>query len=94
MIKDHPYHPKHCFCQVPLEDLKKWAIKRYKEDYSTLELLKQTNDPHEQEVICIVCLLDVDDKTLLNMMGDVNLPEHHILHCRDNVRAMVESFKK
>ena len=94
MTKDHPYHPKHCFCQVPQEDLKKWVIKRYKEGYSTLELLKQANDPHEQEIICIVCLLDVDDKTLLNMMGDVNLPEHHILHCRDNVRVIVENFKK
>jgi len=43
----------------------------------------------EREIISIVALLDVDDKTLCKMMGDVNLPEHHIIHCRENVKKIV-----
>ncbi|WP_461481223.1 hypothetical protein [Porticoccus sp.] len=86
---DHILHPSHCFCQVPDEDLRPWVVKRYVEGCSTLELLNSTDDPYHKELISIVALLDVDDETLLEMMGNVHLPQHHILHCRDNVRRIL-----
>ncbi len=88
---DHPpfRHPTHCFCQVSSEKLAYWAEKRYREGRPTSELLASTTDPDGREVICIVALLDVDEETLLKSMGDVNLPEHHILHCRGETRRIL-----
>ena len=31
-------------------------------------------------------MLDVDEPSLLEMMGNVDLPDHHIPHCRENVK--------
>lgn len=82
-------HPRHCFCQVAEEELRYWAAKRYLEHIPTLELLDSTDDPHAKEVICIVSLLDLDEGTMLAMMGDVNLPQHHIVHCRESVKRLL-----
>jgi len=85
----HLIHPTHCFCQIPDEELRPWVQKRYGENHSTIELINSTNDPHEKEIISIVALFDVDDESMLQMMGNVNLPEHHIIHCRENVKKMM-----
>jgi len=58
-IYDQLVHPKQCFCHVPKEELKKWAVKRYCDHSSTMELLASTRDPHEKEIISIIALLDV-----------------------------------
>jgi hypothetical protein len=87
----HLSNPKHCFCQIDPEELKKWAIKRYREGYSTTELLASTDDPHEKEVIGIVALLDVDEKTMLKMMGELDNPLHYVLHCRERVQDMLKA---
>jgi hypothetical protein len=88
-------HPTHCFCQIPPHELKEWAFKKYRKNISTVDLLKSTDDPHEKEVICIVSLLDVDEKKLFEMMGDVNMPEHHLIHCREDTRKLLsEELKK
>lgn len=88
---DHIFHIKHCFCHIPIDKLKKWAIKHYCEHYSTMELFASTDDPHEKEAISAVALLDVDEKDMLKMMGDVKKSEHHLIHCRENVRAIVKA---
>ncbi len=87
-------HPTHCFCQIPTNELKEWAVKKYREKISTVDLLKSTDDPHEKEVICIVSLLDVNEEKLFEMMGDVNLPEHHIIHCREDTRKILSEELK
>jgi hypothetical protein len=90
-MSDHvdSIHPTHCFCQIPDAELRPWVIKRYVEHCTTMDLIRSTDDPHEKELISIVGLLDVDDDTLLEMMGNVDLPQHHILHCRQNVKQML-----
>lgn len=85
-----PLRPKHCFCQIPENELEHWAHERYHNHHSTTELMNSTNDPHDREVIGIVALLDVPDDAMLEMMGDVNLPDHHIIHCRERVKKMIE----
>jgi hypothetical protein len=46
--------PKQCFCHVPAAELKKWAIKRYCEQHSTLGLLVSTDGPHDiVERMCV-----------------------------------------
>jgi hypothetical protein len=40
--------------------------------------------------ICLYnSLLDVDEGTMLALMGDVNLPQHHIVHCREHVKRLL-----
>jgi hypothetical protein len=84
------HDPKRCFCQFLFEELKKWARKRYCERRSTVDLLSSTNDPKEREIISAVALLDVDEQTMLKMMGGVDKPEHHILHCLGHLRGVIE----
>jgi hypothetical protein len=81
--------PHHCFCEIPEEELRPWVEKRYREHRSTIELIHSTDDLRQKEIISIVALLDVDEQSMLNMMGDVNKPEHHIIHCRENVKRML-----
>lgn len=86
---DELIHPTHCFCQIPEEELKPWVKKRYVEHRQTIELLRSTDNPHEKEIISIVAMLDVDGEAMLNMMGSVDRPDHHIIHCRENVKQML-----
>ena len=87
----HPgtIHPQHCFCQIPDSELMHWAKMRYLEQIPTLDLLDATDDPHEKEVISIVSMLDLDEDTMLELMGDVEMPTHHIVHCCARVKKML-----
>lgn len=87
---EHVRHPKHCFCQIAPEELLFWAHKRYVENIPTIDLLNSTHDARQKEIISIVALLDADEKSLLEMMGDINLPDHHILHCREELKKMMK----
>lgn len=93
-MEDHEHEhfkcPTHCFCQLSFEDLTKWARKKHCEGQSTIDLLCSTDDPHEREIISAVALLDVDEATMLKMMGDVDKPEHHIIHCMESLKKIVE----
>ncbi len=82
-------HPTHCFCQIADAELRPWVVKRYHENLSTVELINSTKDPHQKEIISIVAMLDLDDETMLAMMGNVDLPQHHIIHCWQNVKRML-----
>ena len=84
---DHLQHPSRCFCQIPLQELKVWFERHYVQGIPTVELLGSAATAHEREVISIVALFELDDLVVLKLMGDVNLPEHHILHCREYFRA-------
>ena len=87
--KPDPSHPHHCFCEVPNDELRPWVDKRYKEHIPTIVLIRSTDDPRQKEIISIVALFDVDEKSMLELMGDVDKPEHHIIHCRENVKHML-----
>jgi len=89
-IAAHPTHPQHCFCHIEIDKLEKWFVKHYVENVSTLELLNSTTDPNEKEAICVVAMFELDEKSMLEMMGDVNLPEHHIIHCREHFKKELE----
>ena len=89
-LTDHLPHPQHCFCNIKIEELEKWFIKHYVDGISTLELLGSTTDANEKEAICVIAMFELDEKAMLKMMGDVNLPEHHIIHCRDYFKKELE----
>ncbi|NQU40795.1 MAG: hypothetical protein HQ523_12645 [Lentisphaerae bacterium] len=81
--------PTLCFCEVPPAAMRPWVEKRYIEHVSTMELLASTHDPHEKEIVSIVAMLDVDEGTLLGVMGGVDKPDQHIIQCREDVRKLL-----
>ena len=83
-------HPNHCFCHIPETELLYWARKRYLEGICTLELINSTDDPQAREAISIVCMLDLDEIVMLEMMRNVNKPDQHILNCREYVKRLLE----
>jgi len=82
----HLPHPKHCFCNIPMGLLIKWFIKRHIEAIPTVELLEIADSDADKEAICAVAMFDIDEDSMLELMGDVHLPEHHIVHCRAKVQ--------
>ena len=91
---DHLVHPTKCFCQIPSELIRKWVIERYVKNRSTIELMDSVSDPCDKEAISAVALLEADDSILLQMMSDVDLPDHHILDCREQAKKLVDELKK
>lgn len=81
--------PEHCFCRADMAKLKEWAVKRYKENRSTIELLNSTNDPEERELIAIVSTLDLAEEYMLQMMSKVDKSNQHIIDCRRKVKVML-----
>jgi hypothetical protein len=85
----HLPHPKHCFCNIPIELLRKWYVKRHVEAIPTVELLEMAESEADKEAVCAVAMFDLDEDSMLEVMGDVNLPEHHIVHCRAEVQKQL-----
>lgn len=83
-------HPTHCFCEVPLEELRFWATKHFHDHIPTMELLHSTTNPHEKEVISMVAMLELDDDTMVRLMGQINRTDQHILTCRHRIQQMLE----
>lgn len=81
--------PVRCFCQIPEAEMRRWARKRYVDHVPTMTLLQSTDDPHVKEIISIVSMLDVDDATLLGVMSGVDMPDVHLLGCREKTRRIL-----
>jgi hypothetical protein len=94
MHMNHLPHPTKCFCQIPSETIRKWIIERYIKNRTTIDLLGSVSEPLDKEAISAVALVDADDSTLLQMMGNVDLPDHHILHCREQAKKLIEELRK
>lgn len=81
--------PGHCFCEIPEKELRHWVVKRYVEHHTTIELLNSTDDPREREIICIVGLIDVEEKLLLQIMSHVGKSKQHIIECREAAKRLL-----
>ena len=81
MQQDRLPRPRHCYCQLPMARLLTWA-RRKMAGATTLELMRAARNEDDREMIAVVALLDVDEATLNEAMGAINLPEHSALHCR------------
>jgi len=78
-----------CFCETPLDELRLWATRKYQQGMTTQALMAQAQSDHDREMIAIVALFEVPEEELLQLMGSVDKPEHHILHCREYFRDLV-----
>jgi len=73
--------PHYCYCQLPMERLLTW-VRRKLAGATTLELMHVAHDDLDREMVAVVALLDVDEATLAEAMGNINTPEHSAWHCR------------
>ena len=78
----HLHHPRNCFCNLAFEELEVWFRRRYVDEVPTIQLLEKATNEREREAITAIAMLDLDEETMLSLMGDVNMPHHHIIHCR------------
>ncbi len=83
-----------CFCQIPVEKIEQWAKERYINKRATVDLLCSTTNAEDRHAITAVALLDVEESTLIKMMGDINMPDHHMLHCREKAKKIVDEITK
>ncbi|MCU7845848.1 MAG: hypothetical protein KZQ93_18605 [Candidatus Thiodiazotropha sp. (ex Monitilora ramsayi)] len=81
-LLQHLQHPRNCFCKLAFEDLEVWFKRRYVDKVPTIKLLEEATNDKEREAISAIAMLDLDEETMLSLMGDVNMPHHHIIHCR------------
>ncbi|MCU7812215.1 MAG: hypothetical protein KZQ77_13395 [Candidatus Thiodiazotropha sp. (ex Notomyrtea botanica)] len=78
----HLRHPRDCFCKLSFEELEVWFKRRYVDKIPTIKLLEHAANDREREAISAIAMLDLDEETMLSLMGDVDMPYHHIIHCR------------
>lgn len=76
----------HCFCQIPLTDLKKWAYEKFVQKKTTAELLAMAQSDYECELATVVALLDVDSQTLNRVLCHRTRPNCNLEKCRTMVR--------
>ena len=81
-----------CFGHYDFAQIAKFAKKRFIEGYDTVSLLQQAKNDTEREEVALVCLLDVEDKYVL----DINLKCRHakncnVTNCRDKLRKLIEN---
>lgn len=79
-----------CFCETPLDELRVWAVRKYQMGQTTQALMAQARTDHDREMIAIVALFDVPEKELLQLLEPLGVPEHHILHCREHFKDLLE----
>ena len=78
--------PSRCFCHIPIDDLKKWAFKKYVGHEQTMKLLAETDNEYEKELIVITALLDLDEETLENNLGHLTRPGCNLSKCRHFIK--------
>lgn len=89
----HLKHPTKCFCQFKDEKLQPWIDKRYHQNIPTIDLMDEAKSEEEKEMVSAVALLDVDEHIMLKIMDNVDKPKHHIIHCRENVKNILNLEK-
>ncbi len=58
-----------------------WA-RRKRAGATTVALMREAGDDADREMVAVVALLDVDEATLVEAMGDIDLEDHDALCCR------------
>ena len=86
----HIPHPKHCFCNISMDLLRKWFIRRHVEGVPTVQLLEMAESKVDKEAICAVAMFDIDKDSMLKIMANLNLPDNHIVRCSATVLRGLE----
>ena len=81
-----------CFGGYDFDRITHFAIKRFVEGNDTINLLKQAQSQIEREEIALVCMLDIDNKVVMNIRLDCKYAEDcKVRNCRDKLRNLLET---
>jgi len=84
-----------CFGNYDFDHIAKFAKKRFVDGSSTISLLEQARSESEREVIALVCMLDVEDKFVIDVKLDCRYANDcKVTNCRDKLRKLIETELK
>ena len=84
-----------CFGKYDFDNIAKFAKKRFVDGDSTISLLEQACSQTEREEIALVCMLDVDDKVVIDVKLDCRYADDcKVTNCRDKLRKLIETELK
>jgi len=84
-----------CFGHYDFDHIADVARKRFIDGCDTISLLQQAKSDTEREEIALVCLLDVEDKVVLDVQLDCRYAnECKITNCREKLRRLIETELK
>lgn len=72
---------------IPKSSLEKWAIKKYRERCSTMELMASAKNNHELTAIAIVALLEVEPAK--RYQGMCEEEANYMKSCHNYLRTLV-----
>ena len=80
-----------CFGNYDFDHISEFARKRFIDGISTINLLKQAKSDTEREEISLVCMLDVEDKFVIDVELDCRYSQDcETTNCRDRLRKLIE----
>ena len=88
MVKRNPG----CFGHYNFDHIADFAKKRFVDGCSTISMLTQAQSETEREEIALVCMLDVEDKIVLDVQLDCRYADDcKVTNCRDKLRKLIEA---
>jgi len=88
-------HSPGCFGNYDFDHIAKFAKKRFVDGSSTINLLEQARSETEREVIALVCMLDVEDKFVIDVKLECRYADDcKVTNCRDKLRKLIETELK
>jgi len=84
-----------CFGNYDFDHVAYYAKKRFIDGDSTINLLQKAQTQTEREEIALVCMLDVEDKIVMDIELDCQYANDcKITNCRDRMRQLIEAELK
>jgi len=84
-----------CFGHYDFDSIADVARKRFIDGCSTVSLLEQAQSETEREEVALVCMLDVEDKTVLDIQLDCrHADDCKVTNCREKLRRLIETELK
>ena len=81
-----------CFGNYDFNHIADFAKKRFVDGCSTITMLEQARSETEREEIALVCMLDVEDKVVLDVQVDCRYADDcKVTNCRDKLRKLIET---
>ena len=81
-----------CFGNYNFDHIAKFAKKRFVDGNSTISLLEKACSETEREVIALVCMLDIEDKFVIDLTLDCRYADDcKVTNCRDKLRKLIET---
>ncbi len=80
-----------CIGKYDIREFLPIVQKKFVDGFSTVELLKETQNDEEKHKIAIVALLDLDEETVMRMLSDNKNGngDFHLLSCRNWLKKML-----